>query len=254
MTEQHTSAPTENTSPAASIKVLYWFGEGDLAGIEEFRHELASSYESAEVTGRQAGLGGGLYTLFVEIASTVTLSHVVQLLLDGVAFDLIKLGADRLILRPFLAAQARLRSKSSRDEAGDIAQLKIVFRDAVLLVDGDSRVWQNVADALTEVFDLLAQNYDRLILDSGQRPSQVYIPVVEDAADDPISRFRAVLEVDEHLRINERVLLEYWGVTYADGHQRVFDVERRLLIDQPFVLREEYWQVMESRWRARRQI
>jgi len=84
---------TSHSTPTPSVKVNYWFGEGDLEGIEEFHSELSESYSTTEVKGRQGGLGGGLYTLFIEIASSITLPHFVQLIIDGIAFDAIKLGA-----------------------------------------------------------------------------------------------------------------------------------------------------------------
>src|SRR6266852_6158095 len=111
--------------PAASpvVKIVYWLGEGDLNAVDDFRQELSANYAAASVEGAQSGAGGGLYTLFVEIAATVTLPYVVRLLLEGVAFDLIKLGTKKFVLRPLLAAQKRLRSRNSRGNAGDIAQL-----------------------------------------------------------------------------------------------------------------------------------
>jgi hypothetical protein len=242
-----------NVAAGGSLKIHYWFGEGDLVGVNDFRREVGAEFDSVEVVGRQGGLGGGLYTLFVEIASTLTLRHVVQLLLDGVAFDLIKLGTERLVLKPLLEAQAKLRARNTHYDAGEIAQLRIHFRDTVIVVDAASRVSQNVADSLKEVFRLISQNYDHLLLSSGERPTEVYVPVVEDIATDAVSRYRAVLEVDEHLRISSTVLFEYWGISYGSEIRRVFDVRRRLLIDEPFVFREAYWKVMGARWRRERE-
>ena len=93
-----------------SIAVRYWIATDraidfpDLEGIDDFRKELAANYVSV-VKGRPAG-AGGIAHLYVEIISTFSLSHVSQLLIDGIAFDLIKHGARSFVLRPFLEAPA----------------------------------------------------------------------------------------------------------------------------------------------------
>jgi hypothetical protein len=235
-----------------SVDVHYWLGEGELPGVEEFRHDLAAAYPVANVQGEQAALGGGLYTLFVHVTASVSLASVCKLILDGVAFDLIKLGAHNVILRPLLAAQKRLREKNARQKDGDIARLTLLFDDAIVIVDADSSVEQNIADSVGELLTLLARHHSHLALPTGEAPSEIYMPVIEDTGQVAVARFRAVLEVDEDMRISKSVLFEYWGLTYDSGAARVFDVERQLLIDEPFVKREVYWVRMEERWRRGR--
>jgi hypothetical protein len=77
-------------STGNAIIVKYWISTdhlpfADLKGIEEFRDELASEYVSV-VSGRAAG-AGGVTQLLVELTSTFSLSHLVQLISDGVAYD-----------------------------------------------------------------------------------------------------------------------------------------------------------------------
>src|ERR1051326_8289413 len=100
-------------------------------GIQEFRDELASAYVSV-VSGRAAG-AGGITHLLVELTSTLSISHLVQLILDGAAFDLIKHGTEAFILRPFIAAYKRLQARNKNDLV-DIGELKIQFRDSLLLL------------------------------------------------------------------------------------------------------------------------
>lgn len=248
-----------NQSPIAgrsapSIKVGYWFGEGDLEGVNEFRRDLCTSYPTVEVAvkGEQGGLGGGLYTLFVEVATAITLPHFVQLLLDGVAFDLIKLGVHTFVLRPLLEAQKKLRARNPRRDAGEIARLVVLFNDAIVTVDADSRVEQNISQSIGELLRLLASHYAHLFLSSGEAPASIYVPVIEDTSTNRVARFRAVLEVDEDMRISKTVFFEYWGVTYTSGSVRVYDVTRSLLLDEQYIARQEYWQLMEKRWQQDR--
>ncbi|MFZ2541009.1 MAG: hypothetical protein WAW75_04445 [Gallionella sp.] len=236
-------------TPAPSVKVHYWFGDGDLEGVEEFRSELSASYSIAEVKGGQGELGGGLYTLFIEIASSIALPNFLQLIVDGVAFDLIKLGAHNLVLRPLLAAHKKLRTRNHRGDDADIAELKLLFNDSVVTIDAANRVHQKIADSIGELLTLLARHYKHLALATGERPIHIYIPVIEDTGEDPVSRFRAVLEVDEEMRISNKVFFEYWGLKYSKGAVRVYDVANKLLIDEAFISREFYWDRMQDRWK-----
>src|SRR5258708_30562519 len=112
----------------AAITVKYWIASdqgrkfADLEGIDDFRRELAADYVSV-VKGRPAG-AGGLTHLYVEVISSFSLSHLVQLLLDGIAFDLIKRGTESFALRPFLAAYKKLRDRNKARRLIDIAELQ----------------------------------------------------------------------------------------------------------------------------------
>src|SRR5450759_1929314 len=207
---------TAHGTQTPSVKVHYWFGEGDLEGVDEFRSELSEICSTAKVKGEQAGLGGGLYTLFIEIASSIALPNFLQLIVDGIAFDLIKLGAHNLMLRPLLAAQKKLRARN-RGEDADIAQLNLLFNDSVVTIDADSRVNQKIADSVGELLTLIASHYKHLALATGERPIHIYIPVIEHTGQNRVSRFRAVLEVDEDMRISNKVFFEYWGLKYSTG-------------------------------------
>ena len=234
-----------------SIDIHYWFGERTFDGVDDFRKELSLAYPDVDVAvkGEQGELGGGLYTLYVELVAALTLKHFLQLILDGVAFDLIKLGADRFMLRPLIEAQRKLRARNTYYTTGEIARLVLVFNETVVTIDADSRVEQSIAASVRELLTLLAAHYSRLVLTSGEPPASVYIPVIEDTTADRVARFRAVLEVDEAMPISKTVFYEYWGVTYGNGAVRVYDVVRCLLLDEQFVDRQECWRLMATRWR-----
>jgi len=229
--------------PRPGVTVSYWLGELPLNGAEDFRGDLEAAYAEVSVESARGGLGGGLYTLFVEIGAVVTLAHVVQLILDGIAFDLIKLGTEKLILRPLLTAQRKLKGRNRSDrDAGEFAYLRIRFSDSNVIVDADSRVNQSISESLGKVLLLIAQNYEHLSLADGRTPVEIYTPVIEDTGPERRSRFRAVLEVDEDMPVSDAVFFEYWGLSYSNGERRVYDVQRRLLLDELFLYRREYWQ------------
>jgi hypothetical protein len=245
-------SPVSTLTADAQIRVAYWVGELPFDGADEFEHSIKMAYPSASIGSEPGGLGGGLYTLFLEVVATVSLTSFVRSLLDGVAFDLIKLGTNNLVLRPLLAAQRKLRQRNQKEyKAGELAFIRIIFADSIVTVDADSRVSQNVSESLGDILRLLAQHYEALTLADGQRPGEVYIPVIEDTGVDRRARFRAVLEVDEEMPVSGKVFFEFWGLAFSGGARRVYDVSRSLLIDEYFLYRSEHWDRMSDLWKQR---
>jgi hypothetical protein len=236
-----------------SVAVRYWistdtpFDFPDLEGIDDFREELGSNYVSL-VKGRPAG-AGGIARLYVEFVSTLSLSHIAQLLLDGIAFDLIKQGARSFVLRPFLAAYKKLREKNS-ERFLDIAELQIEFQDCLVVIHETSS--DTIINHLEKILLTLAQNYDRLPLKSGERPFAIHIPVLEDPDKERPSRFRVIGHIDETIRSKgPEDYFGYWGLVYDRARVvRVYDVARQLLIDETFNTLERHWEEMAKRWRA----
>ena len=121
------STMTEPKIPAA-INVNWWFGEKTLKGEPEFKVELAERYAVSVVRGRRGPLGGGLYQLFVEFLSQLTLSEIARVILEGAAFDLIKSGTKAFFIQPFLEAYQRFKNRQA-DERIDIDRIRFVFRE-----------------------------------------------------------------------------------------------------------------------------
>src|SRR2546423_8054503 len=75
----------EHMDTQTAITVKYWIATDqgrnfcDLDGIDEFRRELAADYVSL-AKGRPTGAGGFTH-LYVEVISSLTLSHFIRLLL-----------------------------------------------------------------------------------------------------------------------------------------------------------------------------
>jgi hypothetical protein len=231
-----------------AIVVKYWVSTDhlpfeDLNGISEFRDELASAYVSV-VSGR-AGAAGGITHLLVELTSTFSLAHLKQLILDGVAFDLIKNGTEAFVLRPFIAAYNRLQERN-QDSFVDIGELKIQFRDSLLVLHEISS--NTLVSQLENILATLAHSYDRFLLKQGEAPYTIEIPVFEDPEEDRPSRFRVIGDIDETIRSRgPEDYLGFWGLEYDHAGLRVFDVQRQLLLDERFNTLDRHWAEMRRR-------
>jgi len=236
-----------------AISINYWAAQkgsldlDDLTGINDFRDELEAEYVTI-VRGRPGALGG-LYHLTAEVVSTLTLSHVLQLLLDGVAFDLIKSGTKAFVLRPLLTAYNKLRERNKSHD-GDIDELRLIFQDSLVTIYCVAP--DSIASSLEQILRTLASNYEHLLLRSGERPFEVHIPVFEDPSKERPSRFRVLLDVDETIpSFGVSDYFRLWGLWYDfSGKHRVYDVSRQLLIDEEFLSRQRYWAIWEERWRS----
>ena len=237
-----------------SVAVRYWISTDhpkdfpDLDGIEDFRNELSSDYVSV-VKGRPAGAGGPVH-LLVEFISVFSLSHVVQLLLDGVAYDLIKEGSRSFVLRSFISAYRKLKGRN-RQRYLDIGDLRIEFQDCQLVIHGIAS--GAIDEQLEAILRALAEHYDNLAQQDGERPFAIHIPVFEDPDEKRSSRFRVIGDIDETIRSRETEdYLRYWGLVYDRASAvRVYDVQNRLLLDEPFLTLEEYWQELTRRSREK---
>lgn len=127
----------------------------------------------------------------------------------------------------------------------DIHELKFVFQDAEVTISkicGDS-----IYTFLGEIFKVLSESYESLKNRNGEFPYTIQIPVFEDP-DRKFSRFRMLLDVDETIEhITSKNYFGYWGIRYDfECASRVFDVQRKLLIDEHFLTLQEYWQEWEK--------
>jgi hypothetical protein len=243
-----------NTGTAVTVK--YWIATNsltfhDLEGIDDFRKELAADYVSV-VKGRPAGAGGFTH-LYVELISTLSFSHVVQLLLDGIAFDLIKHGTEAFVLRPFLAAYKKLQEKNKERRAIDIAELQVQFQDSLVIIHEIST--DSMFTNLEKILLTLAQNYEHLALKTSEHPFTIHIPVFEDPEQGRPCRFRVIGDIDETIRSKgPEDYFKFWGLEYLYDHvKRVYEVKTQLLIDSEFYTLQQYWAELmrrsEARWR-----
>jgi hypothetical protein len=235
-----------------AIVVRYWVATDhrpfpDLEGIDDFRKELSDAYISI-VHGRPAG-AGGLTHLHVELLSTISLHHLVQLLLDGVAFDLIKHGAEAFVLRPFIEAYKRLRDRNKKRRV-DIGDLQIKFQDSLVVLHEISS--DTLLSQLEVIFWTLAHSYRHLLLENGDSPYEIHIPVFEDPAEDRPCRFRVIGDIDETIRPSgPEDYLGLWGLSYDLCGRRVFDVRRKVIIGEHWNTLEDHWAQMRAQYARR---
>lgn len=226
-----------------SVKISYWaYPEKtntikEPIGIAEFRNELAQSYVSL-VRGRPSGFGGGFYQFAIEFVSTISVHDVLKLIADGIAFDLLKSGVKGFILKPLLLAYERLKNRNSNPDV-DIHVVNFIFNDAEIIVTkiGTDSIYTSLGD----IFKSLADNHEALKNRNGEFPYTIHIPVFEDPAR-KFSRYRMLLDIDETItNITTKAYTEYWGIRYDfECASRVFDVKRKLLIDEHFLTQDEY--------------
>jgi hypothetical protein len=233
-----------------SIVVRYWIATDhpsdypDLEGIGEFRRELANDYVSV-VRGRPSGAGGAVHIL-VDIVSNLRLSDLAQIIAGGAAYDLVKEGARSFILRPFIRAYAALKERN-RDRKLDLRELRIEFQDCLLVIHEVSM--DTNVDSLSMILPALAKHYDRLALATGQRPSEIHVPVVEDPDTERPCRFRVIAHVDETINDKgSKDYLAYWGVVYdRPPALKVYGVDQASLLHERFNTVEDYWQDLSRR-------
>jgi hypothetical protein len=236
----------------ASITVTYWAaqtGENslrDLDGIEDFRAELDEHYVSV-VHGRPGDLGR-ILDLTIEIVSHLSLAEIAGLVASGVSYDILKKGAQALILRPFLAAYQKLRERNKHVDGGDVEILRLVLRDSMIVI---YRICDDSVIAhLERILLILSAEYEQLLLRSGEQPFTIHIPVFEDNASDRLSRFRVLLDVDETLKPRASDYFKLWGLHFDFARTtKVYDVKRHLLLDEPFLTLQEYWDTWGERQR-----
>ena len=240
-----------------ALNIEYWAcQEGDNAllepvGMPEFIEDLEQNYV-ARVHGRPADLGGGFYEFAVQVIASISINDVVKLISDGVAFDLLKLGAKSFIFRPLLEAFRKLKS-GAKDTAVDIHEIRFIFKDAEIIV---SRIpGTTVYECLEGIFKTLVVNYSTLKANGNEPPYEIHVPVFEDPSGE-VCRFRQLLDVDETIQdADQASYFKLWGVRYDFARAvRVYDLPRRILIDSTYLTVDEYWKAWDETRKASRNL
>ena len=238
----------------AAVRISYWaVQEGatiiEPVGIAEFKEELSQNYVSS-VHGRPGDLGGGLYELTIEFLTSISIQDVVTFIAGGVAYDVIKSGTKAFMLRPLIAAYEKLKNKN-KDRDIDIHELKFIFQDAEVIVGKICS--DSIYDSLSQIFRAISDNYGFLKNRDGEFPYTIQIPVFEDP-EKKLCRFRVLLDVDETIdNVTSANYLDYWGIYYDfERASRVYDVKKRLLIDEDFLTLDRYWQKWEKAYAVKK--
>lgn len=177
--------------------------------------------------------------------SRLSLSDIVKLLLEGATYDLLKSGTNAFFIRPFLEAYKRFKSRRENDRVG-IDRIRFVFQDSAITIE---RLPQT--DLLAELDSILravAENCESIIQGSSDKLFEIYIAVFEDTTDESVSmcRYRTLLTTDETINVNQITRADYfkfWGLQYYSdcSPSRVYDVERRSIIEDSFCTESMYW-------------
>ena len=101
----------------------------------------------------------------------------------------------------------------------------------------------SIFSELESIFKAIAIHYKNLFLENGEKPFEIHIPIFEDSSSDSIARFRVLLDVDEVIEnVSFKNYYEFWGAQFDFSKtSRVYDLNREKLLNNPFLMTEEYW-------------
>jgi len=228
-------------------------GRFDVApeGIEEFRRDLEEAYVSL-VRSHPGVRGGGWYQFLIQVTSNITLRDIANLILSGIAYDLLKSGASSFVLRPLLNAYEKLKERNTRIQFG-VDEISFLFQDTDIMIKKIGT--QSLRWDIDQIFTTLAKDIEFLTRPSGELPYVIHIPVFEDPKP-RFCRFRSMLDVDETIQgITSPSYFQYWGIRYSRaGKICVFDVQRQLILDEKYMTQSEYWTTWEKEWAKERAL
>lgn len=233
------------TDTGISIKITYLQEQQnktsifEFEGLKLFKKELSENYISV-IHGRPGDLGGGIGEFVIDLISNITLKDLVNFLLEGIAYDLISSKTKKFVIRPLFEAYKKLKGES-KNSLLDLAELNISFQDSIVRIYKVSD--NSIINQLENILLALAKNYDHLILDSGEAPYQIYIPVLEDKVKTKNRIFRVPLGEEETIeKISEEDYFKYWGLIYDyERCDKIYNVEKQLLIAEGFYSEDQYW-------------
>lgn len=187
--------------------------------------------------------------MLAQIISSIPWSHVVQLLLDGAAYDLIKEGSRSFILRPFISAYRKLKDRNE-DRPIDLAELQIDFEDFQLIIREVAS--GTIIDNLEKILQSLAEHYPRLVRANGESPAEIHVPVFEDPDSARPCRFRETARVDEEIEgRGPDDYLAFWGLVFdRSWSSKVYDVRNETVLNEQFNTVVEHWEELRRRSQA----
>ncbi len=222
------------TETGITIKIEYCtLEEYRPKGMEEFQQVLSENYITV-IRAMRGSCGGGMNHLAVELISQIDLSDVLKIIRDGVIFDLMKSGSRAFVLQPFLNAYKKLCKLNAGVRAIGIEELNISFRDSKIKIYNLGET--DVIDELEKIFVALAGNYENMILPSGEKPYEVYIPVFRDIREDGEIIYRQLQDYDETIQdVSKDDYYNYWGLGYDwDIFSRAYDLKAKQLLQERF--------------------
>ncbi|UBZ13497.1 hypothetical protein LDL77_16630 [Flagellimonas marinaquae] len=231
-----------------AIKISYYgeplddFTISELHGISEFKEELDKSYKTF-VHQKTDGFGSGFYELAIELLSDISLKEFIEFVVGGVAYDLIKSGSRRLILKPFYAAYSKLKEKNSNV---DISRLDFSFNDSTISI---YKIFKNsIFEELENILLGLQINYNNLYLQGVEKPYQIDIPIFKNPNGTHNIDYRCKLSFDETIKeIGKEDYYKFWGSFYQfKGRFYVYDYKNQVLTTNEYFTEELYWEKVQT--------
>lgn len=209
----------------------------DFQGIEEFRDELSKEY-IANVKGTPVGRGGLAYELLINTILNISLEDFINMILGGLAYDVVKHGAKSFALKPFFKALEKLNKQNHNGIA--IRELHLIFEDSEIIIKSiDER---GIYHIVPRVFENIVKVYSEMKnSQTGRYPSKIHIPVIYDAkqtAEGEKVGYRQPIIMDEYLTdLSDENYFQYWGLFYEYIDQPiVYDVINKTLT------KNSYWE------------
>ncbi len=187
---------------------------------EELQSTLPDHYTSV-IRPRGGTAAGGIYDAGVEIIFNLELKDFVMIAVEGLAWDLIKMGTRNFMLRPLVKAFEVLEGESN--QAIDFGSMILRFQDTDLYLYGMEDMFTVV---IPKVIPHLIKNYDSICGADGP-PESIVVPLrYEEGAGRFIDGgFGDSHDIEEYTK--------YWGISYDifDTERRIYDVEQSSYLD-----------------------
>jgi len=215
------------------------YGENDL---DTFRDLIQKDYV---VTFKKnvAERGGGNF--IIEFLMNLSLKDYLMTILGGGAWDLVKFGARKFFIRPFIEEYNKFRKTPYSQ---DIRDISFTFSDTKLhlysIIDCESEVNFTI---VSRVFQELAKNYNKIDIVQTNKLTDIYIPIFHDLTSKEQDIYRQKLSVDEPLSFeltedifDKTAYFKLWGLSYFNYKRKIYDLQKQELIDKTWFLEDEY--------------
>lgn len=211
----------------------------DFKGITELKRELSNCYVS-RIKGTPVGRGGGgVYEFVIDLIMNTSLEEFTKLLLDGLAFDLIKSNTKKFILKPFIKAFEDFNEKNGGQVT--IREFKFQFENSEVVIRSVND--QGVYTITPLVFEKIAKVYSVLFDPISKKyPNRICVPVIYDQilTKNESIHFRELLTDENeylHNNLSPTQYFDFWGLNYEFNNTQsevVYDVANSSLTVNEF--------------------
>lgn len=222
-------------------EVNHFEGEEDLAS---FKAELHKTYFATFETEFADRGGGGNF--LIEFLLDITLKDYLMIVASGLAWDIVKLGAQNYLIRPFIKLYKKFRANEASQK---IEEINLVFRDSrIIITTLNPRKPEIDFELVQDIINAIAQNYSKLLIDNSIEPNEIHVPLIKDNISSTKTIYRYVLSVDEPLIFNQTPpkkfsnedYFMYWGLKYLGWRKYVYNVKAETCFESDWYTDENY--------------